>query len=146
MRSASFAERLDAHVVSQSRHASARSAVATAAWFGPAIPWFPGAARFRAPGSGPATSPVSVPRPWRRLTGAEREALDLLASASAVPLDPSFDAPLLRRAFRSAARKLHPDAHPTACSAERERLGTAFAAARAAYLILLPLSEERPRG
>jgi hypothetical protein len=142
-----FAERLDAHLCGQERQVSATSQVATPPWIGPVVPWFPGAARFRAgSGASRALPPVVATTRSRRLTATERAALDLLARASACALDSSFDSRLLRRAFRTAARRLHPDAHPAAGRAERERLGAAFAAARAAYLTLLPLSHERPRG
>jgi hypothetical protein len=145
MRSA-FAERLDAHLAGQKRQASAGAPVATPPWTGPVVAWFPGAARFRAASSGRVLPPVAATARSRELNAVERAALDRLASASACALDASFDARLLRRAFRAAARRLHPDAHPDAGPVERERLGAAFAAARAAYLVLLPLSDERPRG
>jgi hypothetical protein len=141
-----FAERLDAHLASQDRRDVAVSRVATAAWNGPAIPWFPGAARFRAARSSGAASrqpaPAVVARCERALTPGERAALDLLGRASGCQLDAAFDGRLLRRAFRAAARRLHPDAHPAADQAERERLGAAFVAVRAAYLTLLPLGGE----
>jgi hypothetical protein len=145
MRSASFAERLDAHVTAQHRWTALPLDIATSAWIGPAVPWFPGATRFRASSDGSRhdTPPKPAAPCTRQLTARERQALDLLASASACVLDASFDARLLRRAFRTAARRLHPDAHPAAAPVERERLGAAFAAARAAYLILLPLGKER---
>jgi hypothetical protein len=141
MRSA-FAERLDAHLAGQERQAGAGSQVVTPPWIGPVVPWFPGAARFRAGSAGRVLTPVVATAPSRELNAVQRAALERLASASACALDASFDGRLLRRAFRAAARRLHPDAHPDAGPAERERLGAAFAAARAAYLVLLPLSAD----
>jgi curved DNA-binding protein CbpA len=52
----------------------------------------------------------------------------------------SFEPAALKRAFRRAARRLHPDTHPDADPAARRQLEAAFASARDAYLMLLPLA------
>jgi hypothetical protein len=67
-------------------------------------------------------------RPSRRLSAREREALDVLNVLGA-DLSAGFTRDELRSAFRSLARRLHPDANPGASGRE-------FAAAREAYEIL----------
>jgi len=86
----------------------------------------------------PAThAPV---RPSRQLTAEQQAALITLAAAARERLDPSFDHGELKRAFRRAARRLHPDTYPDADGATRRQLEVAFAAARHAYLLLLSLT------
>jgi len=79
-------------------------------------------------------------KPRRRLTTQQHAALLTLSSAAREPLDSSFDHAVLKRAFRRAARLLHPDAHPAVDLARRRQLESAFASARDAYLTLLALT------
>jgi len=76
----------------------------------------------------------------RALTTEQQAALEVLASAAREPLDSSFDRAALKRTYRRAARRLHPDTHPDADPAERRRLEAAFASTRNAYLALLALT------
>jgi hypothetical protein len=50
----------------------------------------------------------------------------------------------LKSAFRCAARRLHPDAHPDAEASVHRRLGEGFAEVREAYLVLLRAADSRP--
>jgi hypothetical protein len=74
--------------------------------------------------------PTRVPR--RALSTDERRALDELVRLGA-SLDSHFTAEELRSAFRSLARRYHPDRHPGATASERTRLSTLFSQVHEAY-------------
>jgi len=65
-------------------------------------------------------------RRCRRLTAPEQRALDGLVRLGAT-LGPDFTAADLRTAFRTLARRYHPDSHPTSDTAEHTRLARVFA-------------------
>jgi hypothetical protein len=96
-----------------------------------------------APTSGaPAWTPVygarpgAQSRPARRLTPAERRALDTLCALGAGALGDHFTDAELKSAFRELARRFHPDRHPGSSDAERARLSREFASACEAYRTL----------
>ena len=64
-------------------------------------------------------------RPRRRLTVGQQHALDALVRLGA-KLGPNFTAGELRSAFRTLARRYHPDRHPVASQFERVRLSRQF--------------------
>jgi hypothetical protein len=72
------------------------------------------------------------PRPRRRLTAGQREALECLRHAGANLAD-DFLLSELKSQFRMLARRLHPDMHPDAAEHERHFLAVEFAAVREAY-------------
>ena len=75
-------------------------------------------------------------RPRRRLSAAQRDALECLRHAGAHVAD-DYLLPELKTAFRMLARHLHPDMHPHAGEFERHRLAVEFAGVRHAYDVLL---------
>lgn len=81
----------------------------------------------------PAASRPSSSRP---LTAAECAALRTL-NAFGADLTPDFTVNELRRAFKRAARRCHPDAHHDAGPLECTRLGQVFGAVSEAYRLLL---------
>jgi len=75
-------------------------------------------------------------RPRRRLSSAQRAALDTFRLAGASLVD-DYLLSELKSAFRTLARQLHPDMHPEAGDFKRHRLATEFASIRDAYDALL---------
>jgi hypothetical protein len=71
--------------------------------------------------------------PVRRLTAAQRNALRLLRRLGAIDLDPGFSDRQLRRAFRTLAKRFHPDRHPASSATEKEGLAWTFASVCTAY-------------
>jgi hypothetical protein len=61
---------------------------------------------------------------------------DRLRAMRLLGVEPSADAAAIRRAFRSAAARVHPDRHPHAPAAERARLHVELAELSAAYHLL----------
>lgn len=80
--------------------------------------------------------PGAQTRPVRRLTPAQRQAVDALRALGADLLTDSFTDAEAKSAFRTLARRFHPDRHPGSSDAERARLARSFAAACAAYRTL----------
>jgi hypothetical protein len=80
----------------------------------------------------PASPP---PPPARTLSAAQQKSLDVLIGHGA-QLDANFTHAALRAAFRSLARRFHPDRHHMSSDGEKARLSTLFASAHAAYEIL----------
>ncbi len=64
-------------------------------------------------------------RPQRRLTASQQHALGGLVRLGA-NLRPDFTAHELRSAFRTLARRYHPDCHPLASKTEQARLSCLF--------------------
>jgi hypothetical protein len=102
-----------------------------------------GPARPSANSSAPAWTSVYGARPGvqsrparRRLAPAEQQALESLRALGAGSLDEQFTDAELKSAFRSLARRLHPDRHPGSSDAERARLSRDFASACDAYRAL----------
>ena len=75
-------------------------------------------------------------RPRRRLSAAQRAALDTFRLAGASLVD-DYLLSELKSAFRTLARQLHPDMHPEAGEFERLGLAAEFTAVREAYDALL---------
>lgn len=78
----------------------------------------------------------STPKPRRRLTQVERQAVDEMMSLGAC-LTADFSDDDLRGAYRQLARRYHPDRHPASSEGEKARLGALFARAHASYQVLL---------
>ena len=74
----------------------------------------------------PAASSPEPPRAPRAMTPAERRAFDGLNTLGA-RLAPDFGPRDLRSAFRTLARRYHPDRHPSSTDAEKARLARLFA-------------------
>jgi hypothetical protein len=74
-------------------------------------------------------------RPARRLTPAQRGALDALRSLGASVGD-DFTSAEIKSAFRALARRFHPDRHPWSTDTERTAFARAFASACDAYRTL----------
>jgi hypothetical protein len=70
-------------------------------------------------------------------TAAQREAADLIERLGGPRLRRVCLEDEVRHAYRVLARRLHPDAHPTAVPEERQRLAAAFASLSVAYRTLL---------
>lgn len=70
-------------------------------------------------------------------TAAQREAADLIERLGGPRLRRVCLEDEVRRAYRALARRLHPDAHPTALPEERRRLAAAFASLSVAYRTLV---------
>lgn len=102
---------------------------------------------------GPAATPAApkmnaplLPRDFlhgrRRSRVTKREVLspqltfDRLRAMRLLGVAPSADEAAIRRAFRSAAARVHPDRHPDAPAAERARLHVELAELSAAYHLL----------
>lgn len=85
-----------------------------------------------------APEPAEVRRPVRTLSPVQQRALECLTALGA-RLVPAFTASELRREYRQLARRVHPDRHPHATPAERERLARDFGEATTAYRSLLAL-------
>jgi hypothetical protein len=88
------------------------------------------------PSARPAVTPPHRTSATRLLTAAQRDALNAMNELGA-GLTPEFTTADLRRAFRSLARRCHPDARFDAGPAERARLTRVFAAMQDAYRCLL---------
>jgi DnaJ-class molecular chaperone len=71
------------------------------------------------------------------VTPAQRTALSVLRRYGATDLSGDMAEADLKRAFRTLARRYHPDCHGHASSDERARLAAAFADVAAAYRTLL---------
>lgn len=109
----------------------------------------PGAAQFlfarpltSAPARWPRLPVVRPPRPSHRLTAAQQSAFDRFAALGA-SLAIDFDADELRTEYRRLAQRYHPDRHPGAPAAERERMTRGFSDAAASYRCLRALVEPR---
>ena len=78
--------------------------------------------------AGDRMAPAAVPprRRCRMLTAPEQRALDGLVRLGAT-LEPDFTAADLRTAFRTLARRYHPDSHPTSSTVELTRFARLFA-------------------
>ena len=79
-----------------------------------------------------------APRALRRLSAAQRQALECLRGFGAESLDDSFEDADVRSAYRALARRFHPDRYPEAGEDEREYLSHAFARIAEAYRQLTP--------
>jgi hypothetical protein len=90
------------------------------------------------------TTPPPERRPARYLESRARKALAVLRRTGA-DLPDDFAIGELKTAFRHAARRLHPDAHPDADPWLLQRLGAGFAELRDAYVVLLRIAQ-RPNG
>jgi hypothetical protein len=92
--------------------------------------------RVRVHASAPPTAAPAVPRrPRRVLSVREQRALaDLVALGTTLDSDFSFDE--LRSAFRTLARRYHPDRHTGCNEQDKARLAAQFTRARDAYKIL----------
>ena len=77
----------------------------------------------------------SAPRPSRRLSLRQREALETLRTLGAT-LPADFTDDELRRAFRTLARRYHPDRHPGCSDEQRSTLCSLFGHAYEAYEVL----------
>jgi hypothetical protein len=73
-----------------------------------------------------AERPRPTPATTRPLSTDELRALDALIRHGA-SIEPNFTGAELQSAFRSLARRYHPDRHPHAPVGEKARLGTIFA-------------------
>ncbi len=62
--------------------------------------------------------------------------VDRLQAMRLLGVDPSSDSAAIRRAFRTAAARIHPDRHPNAAATERARLHIELAQLSAAYHLL----------
>jgi|WetSurMetagenome_2_1015567.scaffolds.fasta_scaffold754509_1 hypothetical protein len=82
----------------------------------------------------PASRPA---RAARRLTTAQRTALDCLRDLGACTLPDDFTDAEAKRAFRLLARRYHPDRHPEADTAQRLHLAREFDRLTHAYRQLL---------
>lgn len=82
----------------------------------------------------PSAPPVPA-RPARRLSAMERFALAELIGLGA-PLDERFTTEELRSAFRTLARRYHPDRHTDRSEAEQAELSRMFRRMHAAYRVL----------
>lgn len=88
-----------------------------------------------APASGNEQRRGSPPASGRALTARERAALDeLVALGATLSADPSMRE--LRSAFRTLARRYHPDRHVGLTDAERAGVAQLFARAHDAYRVL----------
>jgi hypothetical protein len=83
-------------------------------------------------GARPGAQPVHR----RALTPAERQAIEALRALGADLRSDRFTDAELKSAFRSLARRFHPDRHPDSSEGERARLARAFASACDAYRTL----------
>jgi len=92
------------------------------------------------PGAGPRVRPfvrpTPPPRPHRTLTAVEREWLDQLVRHGA-DLGADFTDSELRSAFRTLAKRFHPDRHLGSSASEQARLSLVFAGLSEAYRQLL---------
>lgn len=88
----------------------------------------------------PVVGSAPPPRPAARtLTGREQAAFERLTALGArIGLD--FSAVELRRAFRTLARRYHPDRHPDSDAAEQARLAGLFADIHDHYRVLARLT------
>jgi hypothetical protein len=82
----------------------------------------------------PSTPPPVQPR--RRLTPAQSRSLDAINGLGG-RMHADFSPTELRSAFRVLARRYHPDRHPGAGEAERQRLAQQFSTLRTSYETLL---------
>jgi hypothetical protein len=89
-----------------------------------------------APESGRATAVAAPLATGRVLTPSQREALVSFVRLGA-RLTPEFSESELRSAFRTLARRYHPDRHPTSGDAEKARLARVFADLNAHHQQLL---------
>jgi hypothetical protein len=132
-RSRTFADYLNAALAADGAAPGPRLAQSAPAPF-----WFPnahqapagrrldarrGAAAIRAKETRP--HPPPRPRPTRDLTPAQRDALAAMVRLGA-SLDSGFTAAELRSAFRTLARRYHPDRHPDAGPDEKTRWAREF--------------------
>jgi hypothetical protein len=76
------------------------------------------------------------PAPPRRLSARQQRALDRLVALGA-ELRADFSLHILRSAFRSLARRYHPDRHPESDPAEKARLSGLFSELNDSYRRLL---------
>jgi hypothetical protein len=95
----------------------------------------PGRQPFSAHRHPPAAWSAPAPRVSRRLTPAQRAALDDMVRLGA-SLTPDFTDAELRSAFRALARQHHPDRFPTASELEKARHARQFTRLHAAYRTL----------
>jgi DnaJ domain len=75
-------------------------------------------------------------RPARRLTAVQQAALDTLRELGAAALDAASTDAEIRTAFRTLARRFHPDRHPGCPESDRARLSRTFATLCDAYRTL----------
>jgi hypothetical protein len=81
------------------------------------------------------------PAPPRRLSARQQRALDRLVALGA-ELRADFSLHVLRSAFRSLARRYHPDRHPDSGPAEKARLSGVFAELNDSYRRLLAVFDD----
>jgi len=84
----------------------------------------------------PPTPAVAQPRPRRSLTTREQDALRAFWGLGA-RIGVDFTEPELRSAYRSLARRYHPDTHPHSSRTETARLARIFANLTDCYRLLL---------
>jgi hypothetical protein len=84
-------------------------------------------------------APQPARKPARRLTVAQQRALDALRAAGAIELTADFSEAELKSAYRTLARRFHPDRHPSADAVERARLAQIFGRVSEAYRELAKL-------
>ncbi len=98
------------------------------------------------PRMAPAAAPDPAPRtrrPHRVLSTRQQQALQQLVQLGA-HIDGDFTARELRTAFRTLARRYHPDRHPGTSEFEKAKLARQFATLHDAYRVLLMLDPLKP--
>jgi hypothetical protein len=89
----------------------------------------------------PLVRPARVVRPQRTLTPIQRQALESFASHGAA-LATDYTDSELRSAFRTLARRYHPDRHPESGAEQQARLSRTFSGLSDAYRHLIAASVE----
>jgi hypothetical protein len=102
------------------------------------------------PGVRPRMAPVGLPasasrppRPRRVLSARQQQALEQMVHLGA-HLGRDFTSRELRTAFRTLARRYHPDRHPGTSEFEKAKLSRQFATLHDAYRVLLMLDPLKP--
>ena len=83
-----------------------------------------------------SAGPRELPRRRHPLTRRQREAVDVFRTLG-VDIPADFTPEELRTAFRTLARRFHPDRHPGCSDADRVLLCSLFGHARDAYRVLV---------